>query len=286
MFYGCIMRGKVKLTVAYGSFNVRCKFEKVNMTQKAAFTFLALFMIFSFAERAQSQDPKGSPANKPPTATPANPCPAINVQAQPAGLIRDGQRVFFSMNLTGGDPNVAPVIVWNTSAGVVVQGQNTHRIEVDTTGAGANPDREIKADLWVGGYAPECQQQATALVKIIPPAVKFGEFGMVDDPTFKRNIETLSNYLSQSTTDSVYVMAYAGRASDRNFLTTWIRKIRDALVAGGLTVNRLRATDGGYREEPVFEFWIIPSGAEPPTPTPTLKRSDVIKPVQKPTKKP
>lgn len=255
------------------------------MTQKAAFTLLTLFIICGSAGRSQFQEPKSPPSAKPPTATPANPCPAINVQAQPAGIVRDGQRLFFSMNLTGGDPNVAPVIVWNTSAGVVVQGQNTHRIEVDTTGAGANPDREIKAELWVGGYAPECQQQATAVVKIIPPAVKFGEFGAVDDATFKRNIETLSSYLSQST-DSVYVMAYAGRASDRNFLTTWVRKIRDALVAGGLTVNRLRVTDGGYREEPIFEFWIVPPGAEPPNPSPTLKRSDVIKPVQKPAKKP
>jgi len=263
-----------------------CILEEVEMNRKTAFILLALIVVCCAAERTLCQDPRPpAPPPQKPSPVAVNVCPAINVQAQPAGIVRDGQRVFFSANMNGGDQSVAPVLVWNTTAGVVVQGQNTRRIEVDTTGAGANPDREIKVDLWVGGYAPECPQQASASVKIIPPAVKFGEFGTVDDATFKRNIETLSRVLSQST-DSVYVMAYAGRTSDRNFLTTWVRKIRDSLVAGGLTVNRLRATDAGYREEPIFEFWIVPPGAEPPAPAPTLKRSDIVVRPATPVKKP
>ena len=261
------------------------------MTNKAAVViFTALFLVSftatgsaQYVFRTPTPTPTPKPTPKPPPAV-STLCPTINVQAQPGQIVRDGQRMFFTANIAGGDPKVIPVIVWNTTAGTVVQGQNTRRIEVDTAGAGSSSDRELRAEIWVGGYAPECMMQASGMVRIIPPAVKFGEFGEVDEATFKRNLETLSTFLSQ-TPDSLYLIAYAGRNSDRSFTVTWVRRIRDALTAAGLSPGRLRATDGGLREEPMFEFWTVPSGAVPPQPTPTLKRSDLA-PRTAPAKRP
>lgn len=33
--------------------------------------------------------------------------------------------------------------------------------------------------------------------------------------------------------------------------------------------------NGGYREKFTFEFWIVPDGAEPPKPTPTVKATEI-----------
>lgn len=260
------------------------------MIQKTATTAF-LFVLFQ-AWTVIAQDPPAPPRPAPPrvapTATPAPgpaPCPTVGVQAQPSQRVRDGQRINFIANIAGGDPKVVPTIVWSTSAGAIIQGHNTRRIEVDTTGAGTTPDREIRAEVWIGGYAPECLLQASGTVKIIPPAMKYGEFGVVDDEKLKRNLEEMSGFLSQSP-DNLYLIAYAGRNSERGFVQNWLRRMREGLATPSVSPRRISTVDGGFREEPLFEFWLVPIGADPPRPTPTLKRSDIVIPNDPPGRRP
>jgi hypothetical protein len=252
---------------------------------------IAVFFLFSFIGTAEAQYVFATPTPTPrpsPTATPAPgpaPCPTVGVQAQPGQRVRDGQRINFMANIAGGDPKVAPTIIWSTTAGAITQGHSTRRIEVDTTGAGTTQDRELRAEIWVGGYAPECLLQASTTVKIIPPAMKYGEFGVVDEETLKRNLEEMSTFLAQSP-DNLYLIAYAGRNSERGFAYNWLRRMREAIVTPGMSPRRVSGIDGGFREEPLFEFWLVPAGADPPRPTPTLKRSDIAQPNTGPGRRP
>jgi hypothetical protein len=252
---------------------------------------IAVFFLLSFIGTAEAQYvfPTPTPTPKPsPTATPAPgpaPCPTVGVQGNPGQRVRDGQIITFTANIAGGDPKVVPTIVWSTTAGSITRGHNTRRIEVDTTGAGLTPDRELRAEVWVGGYAPECLLQASGTVKIIPPAVKYGEFGMVDDEKLKRNLEEISTFLAQSP-DNLYLIAYAGRNSERGFAYTWLRRMKEAIVAPSMSPRRVLGIDGGFREEPLFEFWLVPVGADPPRPTPTLRRSDIVQPNTGPGRRP
>lgn len=239
---------------------------------------------YVFPSPSPTPTPKPTPPPSAPAPGPA-PCPTLAVQVQPGQPVRDGQRVTFTANIAGGDPKVQPMIVWNTSAGAITQGHNTRRIEVDTTGAGATDYREVKADVWVGGYAPECLLQASGTAKIIGPAVKFGEFGLVDEQTLKNNLDAVASYLAQSP-DNLYLIAYAGRNSERGFAYNWLKQMKDTLVAAGISARRIAGVDGGFREEPLFDFWIVPIGAEPPRPTPTVKRSEIVYPRTPPVKKP
>jgi hypothetical protein len=212
-------------------------------------------------------------------------CPQVTVNAQATQRIRDGQPVVFTANIIGGDPRAVPTILWSTSGGFISRGQNTRSIVVDTTGAGTAPDTELRAEVWISGYAPECVLQAAASVKVIPPAAKFGDFGMVSDETLKTNLKKLADYMSQSP-DNLYVIVYSGRSSERGFASTWARKIRTELTAAGLQNNRVMAIDGGYREEPLFDFWTVPIGAVPPRPEPTIDRREILMPRSAPAKKP
>lgn len=259
--------------------------------QKAVIGFLAVLFFLASAEvaRAQYVFPTPTPTPKPspsPNAVPQGPapCPTVNVQA-PGQPTRDGQRITFTANLNGGDPKAVPMIIWSTSGGVITQGNNTRRIEVDTTGAGAIAEREIRAEVWIGGYAPECLVQAAGTAKIIAPASKFGEFGEVDEKTFKANMEQMSTFLAQSP-DNLFVIAYAGRKSDRGFAGAWLRRVKEALTMSGIAQRRIIAIDGGFREQPIFDFWIVPIGAEPPRPTPTIRRDEIVYPSTRPVKRP
>ena len=251
--------------------------------------FLLSLTVTSGAQVFRFPTPTPSPRLTP-SATPTpepkpGPCPTVSVQSQRGQMVRDGQPVSFAANIAGGDPKIQPTMVWNTNAGTIKSGQYTRTIEVDSTGAGASPDREIKAEIWVGGYAPECFLQTSATVKIIPPAVKFGDFGEVSKDVLITNIKALADYLSQSP-DNVYLIAYAGRNSERNFTFTWVKRIREELTMAGVAPKRVAALDGGFREEPLFDFWLVPVGAELPRPTPTVRREEIVYPKTTPTPAP
>jgi hypothetical protein len=234
-----------------------------------------------FATPSPTPTPKPSPT--PDTRVMA--CPRVSVQHQGGQQIRDGQPVSFTVNIAGGDSRVSPTIIWNVSAGFVSKGENSPSITVDSTGAGSTPEREIKADVWVGGYAPECVLQASSTVKVIGPAAKFGEFGEIDDEKLKINLKALADFLSQSP-DNLWLIVYAGRNSQRSFAASWSKRIKDELIANAVSTRRIMVVDGGFREQPLFDFWIVPLGAQPPRATPTIDRREIVYPRSVPAKKP
>ncbi len=266
--------------------------------RKSVVILVSALSVFSvnFA-MAQSRSPFGK-TNATPTPTPtvspsptppanaAAACPKVSIQALGSRTVRDGQPVSITASITGGDPKVSPLLVWSLSAGTVKEGQGTRKIEVDTTGSGNSLDRQVVADLWLGGYAPECgSPQASVAVKIIPPAAKFGEFGELPPDVLATNLKALAEFLSQSQ-DNLYLIGYAGRKSERGFAAIWLRKMKEMLTVEGVAARRVIAIDGGFRDEPLFDFWIVPIGAEPPRPAPTVNRNEIVYPRNAPPKKP
>jgi hypothetical protein len=183
----------------------------------------------------------------------------------------------FDTKISGGDPKVVPTVIWSTSAGNITAGQGTSRITVDSTGAGNTPEKEIKAAVWIGGYAPECVLQASATVRVTPPASRFGNFGELPAKDVSTNLKALADYLS-NTRDNVWLIVYAGRKSENGFATTRARQMKDELIADGVQPRRIIAIDGGFMEKPLFDFWLVPFGAQPPQPKPTIDRSEIMKP--------
>jgi len=263
----------------------------------AIFPFLIAFFLMSASGQSRPPFPYRTPTPTPtpgispsPTPTPQprpSACPRVQVQTQTGKTVRDGQSLTFAANITGGDPKVQPTLLWNVNAGFVKSGQGTQKIEVDSTGAGTLPDRELVVEVWVGGYAPECVIQESTRVKIIAPATKFGEFGELEWKAITENLKVLADFLAQSP-DNLFVIVYAGKKSERGYAFNWMRKLKDELVFDGLAQRRILAMDGGFREDPAYEFWIVPVGAEPPRPSPTVRREEVEYPpnprqVRKPT---
>lgn len=246
----------------------------MNLSRTLVFTLFV--SAFAFSGAAQS-DPPPPTEQKPDVVQEkqASPCAQVQVQSQ-SRTVREGQPVTFVARVTGGDRNVTPSFLWNVSAGSIRDGQGTTRIEVDTTGSGEA--RVIDAELWLGGYAPECPaQSAPTRINIIPPAFKFDEFGAI--PVDEENEKlALVARAAQYVTDKVYVIGYAGRNSERMYASTSLRRMRDQIIRSGFPAMRINAFDGGFREQPAFEIWVVPEGAEPPKATPTIDRKDIIFP--------
>src|SRR5215211_2264684 len=57
----------------------------------------------------------------------------------------------------------------------------------------------------------------------------------------------------------------------------WSNWARSSLnISREIPVERVVVIDGGYREFPTLEFWIVPEGAEMPKPTPAFSRVEVV----------
>lgn len=240
-------------------------------------SLITVLLVLLLAGMVAGQDQDESAPKPPPPQQqqPGSPCPRIDVQAQSARVVRDGQPLIFVAGIHGGDPKIVPQIIWSVSGGSIVNGQQTRRIDVDSTGAGVY--REVSANVWIGGYPPECITQASATVRVIPPPAKTDEFGELDAQKEKDRLAAAIASLGQSD-DRLYVIIYAGRKSERGYAANALRRIHSELVNGGMKEDHVAVVDGGFREQPSYEIWAVPQGAEFPKPAPTVDRREIVYP--------
>lgn len=126
-------------------------------------------------------------------------------------------------------------------------------------------------------------------------ATKFDEMGQVNCEDAQARLDNLAIQLQQDPAAQVYVIFYGGKSYQntvynkrtRRYITVQLlprrgeAKLRMAawvsyLIANrGLDASRIVIIDGGYRENPMTEFWIAPPGAKAPTLTPTLTEKEI-----------
>lgn len=232
------------------------------------------------------------PANTAPAAAAAKPsdrqtrptpsrCPVVRVTC--LGSFEEGMPASFGAEVSGGDPKVTPTFNWAVSAGTIAAGQGTSAVMVDTMGVGM---QSVTATVVVGGYARDCGASASCTMSVFKPKPrKFDEYG---GPPAERT-ENLINFEIQLLREpgaQAYIITYGGRTSRPGEAKAAADKAKDYLVnTRGSEAARIVTVDGGYREQPSVELWIVPEGASPPAPTPTVDAKDV-KPPRKPAAKP
>ena len=213
--------------------------------------------------------------------TPKLPCPyPVNVSA-PAS-VNEGDYVSFNANVSYGGSS-ALNYTWTVSppTAIIRSGAGTPTIEVDTTGLG---NQRVTAILVVDDGSGEraCRQTAQASTDILaptPPPVgprKFDEFPNLAFDDQKARLDNLAIQMQNEPSAQGYVIVYAGRASRPGTAERLGARARDYLVQQrGIDPGRIVVVNGGYREEDYFEFWIVPQGAQPPQPSPTVQAGDV-----------
>lgn len=163
----------------------------------------------------------------------------------------------------------------------ILSGVGTPTISVDSTGLGS---QTITATLVVddGSGEAACRQvaQASTSVPRIPPPPREGrEFDVCCSCSFddqKARLDNLAVELQNDPSTTTYVFGYGGRTSRVGQADRLGARARDYLVGQrGIDPSRIIVVNGGFREEDCVELWIVPSGATPPQPRPTLQPGDV-----------
>lgn len=155
------------------------------------------------------------------------------------------------------------------------------RITVDSTGlAGQRVTATVVVD--DGSGEPACRQTAQASTYVRPPERvehPSRQFDVCCSCSFddqKARLDNLAIELQADPSTMTYVIAYGGRTSRIGQADLLGSRARDYLVAQrGIDQSRITVMNGGFREEDCVELWVIPSGATPPQPTPTVQAGDV-----------
>lgn len=203
------------------------------------------------------------------------PCPyPVNVSA-PA-TVNDGDVITFTADAAYAGTS-ALNYTWTISpaSARIVSGAGTPTIMVDTSGLGK---QKVEATLVVddGSGEATCRQTAqaaTAVNPLQPPVVKqtcFDCFPFTAFDDTKARLDNLAIELQNNPTSQGYIIVYSGTSSRTGQADRLITRAKDYLVTTrGIDASRLNVINGGYRDTDYFELWVVPQGAQPPTPTPT-----------------
>ena len=200
-------------------------------------------------------------------------CPIVRVSCPDTDIV---PLLKFSAVISGTAPSTQPTFSWKVSAGRIVGGQGTPSITVDTE----SPEYggTFEASVEVGGLPGSCAKIFSCTTYVIrdPPAKRVDEYAGLGFKDEKARLDRFIAELRKDPTAQGYVLSYAGRRA-RPGEARWRgeRARRYLLRAGGFATGQIVAIDGGYKEIPTIELYIVPSGVTPPPASPTVDPDEV-----------
>ena len=210
-----------------------------------------------------------------------SPCPyPVNLSAPVT--VSEGEVITYTADVTYSGSSPLQYI-WTVSPAnaKVLSGIGTPTIAVDSTGVG---NQTITATLVVedGSGEAACRQTARASTSVPArtlPTREGREFDVCCTCSYddqKARLDNLAVELQNDPSSTTYIFAYGGRTSRVGQADLLRTRARDYLVnKRGIDPSRIITLNGGYREEDCVELWIVPSGATPPQPKPTVQPGDV-----------
>lgn len=212
---------------------------------------------------------------------PKSPCPfPVNLSAP--SQVNEGEIITYTADVAyTGDSALNYTWTVTPANARILSGLGTPTITVDSTGlAGQTITATLVAD--DGSGEPACRQTAQASTYVPPtppredPSREFDECCNCSYDDQKARLDNLAIELQNDPALTTYVIAYGGRTSRIGQADRLIARAREYLVnQRGIDPARIVVMNGGFREEDCVELWIVPTGATPPQPTPTVQAGDV-----------
>jgi hypothetical protein len=218
---------------------------------------------------------------RPAQPAPKSPCPfPVNISAP--SQVSEGEIITYVTDTAySGATNLIYTWTLSPANARIISGAGTPTITVDSTGlAGQRITATVVVD--DGSGDPMCRQTAQASTNVPPPpkrTIVGREFDTCCSCSYddqKARLDNLAVELQNDPTTTTYIFAYGGRTSQIGQADRLLARSRDYLVSQrGVDASRIVLVNGGFREEDCTEMWVVPRGATPPQPSPTVQPGDV-----------
>lgn len=189
-------------------------------------------------------------------------CPNVTVSCPDAGS--ENAPTTFTASISGGSPGITPSYNWTVSAGKIISGQGTPSITVDTTGLAG---QTVRTSLDVGGFGTPCPASCATSIPIMNKPRKFDEYYDIARNDEKARLDNYAIQLQSEPGSQAYIIVYPSRRARPNDAQARAQRISDYLVnSRGIDSHRVSITIGQPREDWLVQLWVVPEGAQPPSP--------------------
>lgn len=217
-----------------------------------------------------------TPPRRAEAARPARQCPTVKVWCADTVTAAGAGRVEFKAAVEPAAVGLKLTYDWRLSAGRVAGGQGTASLKADATGLAG---QSVVATVEVTGLPEGCERTASCTTTVLPEIIGcgFDEYGAIGFENEKARLDNFAISVLEDPTARGYLICYGGR---RGYAGEAARRCERAkgYMSGvrGVERARLVTVDGGFREELTVRLVVVPEGATPPAPTPTVDPREVV----------
>lgn len=198
-------------------------------------------------------------------------CPTITVSC-PSEL-GNGEPLTLTASIIGGEPGAVLTYKWTVYGGTIIQGQGTPTIELKPDGG-----TSYTGALEIGGLNSGCSSKASCslIIERPPPITKFDSYGVLPIKEEKLRLDNFAAALKNAPGAHGYVLSYGGARGFAGDSKAIGERAKAYLVnERDIHAARIVSIEGGFREKLTVDLWVVPAGATPPKPEPTVAPSEV-----------
>ena len=166
---------------------------------------------------------------------------------------------------------------WKISAGEIVEGEGTNSIKVKINDSNT---KRITAFVKIKGLSFACETNAFLTIETENKPFIFHQAERYNFSDLAARIDAFLNTLIQNPKLKGYIIVYANRSLGTLDMERGIKSVQNYIGYRGIDLKRITVVRGGFREYSTVDSWIIPPGAEPPIPTPTVDKKFISLPIK------
>ena len=198
-------------------------------------------------------------------------CPTVYVSCPSQN--GDWQALTFAVTVKGADPGTPLTYTWTVYGGTIMQGQGTPTITLNGEDGPGN-GKSLTATVNVGGLNSACA--STASCSLLPgtpppPSTRFDSYGVISRKMEMERVEAFATALKNNPGAQGYILSYDGQRDVAGAARSAGERAQAYLVKErGIEADRIVTVEGGFKEKLTIELWVVPTGATPPKPEPTI----------------
>lgn len=191
-------------------------------------------------------------------------CPSVDILV-PVQYVTPGQIVRVETKITDAGPGLS--LNWSISNGVIVDGQGTHAISIDTTGVRGGSNIAVTLNLGMPDVMLSCPTEFTEMVFLasLPEPYLSDEFSTVKTTCEEGNyrLDNFFNRLNNDPRSRGLIIIYDSPDRPR---AAWYREqlLGNFIKSRRFDRSRITFIHGTFRADAKTQFWLVPPGAAYP----------------------
>ena len=195
------------------------------------------------------------------------PCPVISISCPSS--FKDGEAITANAIVKSENLPGSPTYNWTIHGGTIIQGQGTPAINFKVSAGGDS----YVVSLQVGGLKSGCPASASCslIIDRPPPSTKSDSYGILPIKKEKARLDNFAAVLKDQPGAMGYILSYGSRGGSARAARDAGDRAKAYLVKEQrIHAERIVTIEGGFKEKLTVDLWVVPTGATPPKPEPTV----------------